>query len=238
MRMRQPSVFVWVLLLMMAAPAAAQLTTGTISGTVIDQTRASLPGAEVTITNVGTGLVRTVFANDNGRFEAPNLPIGPYEVTAALSGFGTGGVGGPLSPGGSGGGDSPSSSLSSTGPVTLVPPLPSDSAAALRVASVAELPPGCGVLPPVTSPSGHRSWKNRAPPSSIPTSSSSGSCGSGAIQRTCEVQGRGGKLARTKPIRLRATFKGDAVELFGGRRRGSGRGCRRDSPRAACATGR
>ena len=69
--------------------AFAQLTTGTISGTVMDQTKATLPGAEVNVRNVGTGLVRTVFANENGRFEAPNLPIGAYEVTAALSGFGT-----------------------------------------------------------------------------------------------------------------------------------------------------
>lgn len=69
--------------------AFAQLTTGTISGTVIDQTKATLPGTEVTVRNVGTGLVRTVFANDAGRFEAPNLPIGAYEVTAALQGFGT-----------------------------------------------------------------------------------------------------------------------------------------------------
>ena len=69
--------------------AFAQLTTGTISGTVMDQTKATLPGAEVNVRNIGTGLVRTVFANENGRFEAPNLPIGPYEVTAALSGFGT-----------------------------------------------------------------------------------------------------------------------------------------------------
>ena len=91
MRTRQHSIFVGILLLIvaMAAPAAAQLTTGTISGTVIDQTKASLPGAEVTITNVDTGLVRTVFANENGRFEAPNLPIGNYEISAALSGFGT-----------------------------------------------------------------------------------------------------------------------------------------------------
>src|SRR5439155_3799798 len=33
-----------------------------------------------------------------------------------------------------------------------------------------------------------------SPPSSIPTSSSPASCGLGAIQRTCEVHGRGGKL--------------------------------------------
>jgi carboxypeptidase family protein/TonB-dependent receptor-like protein len=91
MRTRQRSIFIGILLLIVAtaAPVAAQLTTGTISGTVIDQTKASLPGAEVTITNAGTGLVRTVFANENGRFEAPNLPIGNYEISAALSGFGT-----------------------------------------------------------------------------------------------------------------------------------------------------
>ncbi|MBI3049178.1 MAG: TonB-dependent receptor [Acidobacteria bacterium] len=84
-------VFGFVLLAMLVwhVPAFAQLTTGTISGTVIDQTKATLPGAEVNVRNVGTGLVRTVFANDNGRFEAPNLPIGQYEVTAALQGFGT-----------------------------------------------------------------------------------------------------------------------------------------------------
>ncbi|MBF8300596.1 MAG: Oar protein [Acidobacteria bacterium] len=81
--------FVLLATLLWHPSAFAQLTTGTISGTVVDQTKAILPGAEVTITNVGTGLVRTVFANDNGRFEAPNLPIGPYEITAALQGFGT-----------------------------------------------------------------------------------------------------------------------------------------------------
>jgi len=71
------------------SPAFAQLTTGTISGTVVDQTKAALPGSEVNVRNLGTGLTRTVFANENGRFEAPNLPVGTYQVTAALQGFGT-----------------------------------------------------------------------------------------------------------------------------------------------------
>jgi len=79
-----------LLITLLGHPSAfAQLTTGTVSGMVVDQTKAALPGAEVTITNVGTGLVRTMFANENGRFEAPNLPIGGYEITAALQGFGT-----------------------------------------------------------------------------------------------------------------------------------------------------
>jgi hypothetical protein len=78
-----------VVLSLGSVPASAQLTTGTIEGTVADQTGGFLPGAEVTIKNVETGLVRTVFTSDRGRFEAPNLPVGEYEVTVSLSGFTT-----------------------------------------------------------------------------------------------------------------------------------------------------
>ena len=42
-----------------AAPVAAQLTTGTISGSVVDEGGLALPGASVTITNTGTGATRT-----------------------------------------------------------------------------------------------------------------------------------------------------------------------------------
>jgi hypothetical protein len=70
-------------------PAYAQLTTGTISGTVVDETKAALPGATVTITNVETGLTRQAYTNERGFYEAVNLPIGRYEVAAELQGFGT-----------------------------------------------------------------------------------------------------------------------------------------------------
>ena len=71
------------------APAYAQLTTGTIAGTVIDETKSSLPGTAVTVKHADTGLTRTVFTNERGFYEATNLPVGNYEVSAALSGFGT-----------------------------------------------------------------------------------------------------------------------------------------------------
>jgi len=80
---------VLVAALLFHLPAFAQLTTGTISGRVVDDTKASLPGAEITVRNVNTGLTRTVFSSENGRFEAPNLPVGTYEVTGSLQGFGT-----------------------------------------------------------------------------------------------------------------------------------------------------
>lgn len=73
----------------LAVPAAAQLTTGNIVGNLVDDTKASLPGAAVTIKNVDTGLTRTLFTDRQGRFEAPNLPGGTYEVTATMQGFGT-----------------------------------------------------------------------------------------------------------------------------------------------------
>lgn len=73
----------------LAVPAAAQLTTGNIVGNLVDDTRASLPGVAVTIKNVDTGLTRTLFTDRQGRFEAPNLPGGTYEVTATMQGFGT-----------------------------------------------------------------------------------------------------------------------------------------------------
>jgi len=76
-------------MLLAQAPAFAQLTTGTISGTIVDETKASLPGVAVTIRNVDTGLTRAVFTNERGFYEAPNLPVGNYEVSAALQGFGT-----------------------------------------------------------------------------------------------------------------------------------------------------
>jgi carboxypeptidase family protein/TonB-dependent receptor-like protein len=66
-----------------------QVNTGTISGVVQDQSGATVPGATVVVKNVATGLTRTVTANDKGRYYAPALPIGDYELQAGYSGFQT-----------------------------------------------------------------------------------------------------------------------------------------------------
>ena len=70
-------------------PAAAQLTTGTISGVVTDQSGAAAPAAAITLKNVATGIARAAVTDTRGRYEAPNLPVGNYEVSAALAGFQT-----------------------------------------------------------------------------------------------------------------------------------------------------
>ena len=68
------------------APAWAQAT-AQISGTARDQSGAVLPGVDITATQAETGLVRTTVTNEAGAYVLPNLPLGPYRVEAALSGF-------------------------------------------------------------------------------------------------------------------------------------------------------
>jgi hypothetical protein len=63
--------------------------TAQISGTVHDQSGAVLPGVEVTATQTETGIIRMTVTNETGTFVLPNLPLGPYKVEAALSGFRT-----------------------------------------------------------------------------------------------------------------------------------------------------
>ncbi len=67
----------------------AQVNTATISGTVRDESGAVLPGANVVLTNQDTGITRTVTANAAGRYSAPALSLGNYEVRAQLDGFQT-----------------------------------------------------------------------------------------------------------------------------------------------------
>src|SRR5439155_10122814 len=67
--------------------AYAQNTAGTILGTTSDQSGARLPGVMVTITHVETGIVRSATTDDQGRYRAPGLGLGNYEVKAELPGF-------------------------------------------------------------------------------------------------------------------------------------------------------
>src|SRR2546428_4975329 len=79
-----------VVLLTPTSPAAAQITSATISGTVKDQTGGVLPGVDVVIKNVDTGLSRSVATGRNGLFARPGLASGEYGARAMLQGFRTG----------------------------------------------------------------------------------------------------------------------------------------------------
>ncbi|MEO8678271.1 MAG: TonB-dependent receptor [Vicinamibacterales bacterium] len=74
---------------MLGAIASAQQTTGTITGRVLDAQNAAIPGATVTAKSPTTGFVRTVVSDTEGVYRLSALPVGLYDLTAELSGFGT-----------------------------------------------------------------------------------------------------------------------------------------------------
>src|SRR5207247_3341692 len=78
----------FVVLALAAIPLNAQTVTGTMNGTITDRSAARLPGVTVTIRSTETGLERVVTTNGEGFFNAPYLPVGQYNVSAELSGFG------------------------------------------------------------------------------------------------------------------------------------------------------
>ncbi len=79
--------FVALAILGAAAPVWAQSITGSIQGEVTDEQRGVVPGATVSIRNVDTNLTRSLVTTADGRFRAPNLPIGNYEVTVEIPSF-------------------------------------------------------------------------------------------------------------------------------------------------------
>jgi hypothetical protein len=79
--------FLATLLVLLGRVEALAQTTATVSGTVTDQSGGLIVGAQITITNLETGQVRTLQTNDAGRYYAPGLNPGPYKVAAAAQGF-------------------------------------------------------------------------------------------------------------------------------------------------------
>jgi hypothetical protein len=69
------------------APLLAQVTSGTIFGTVKDPTGAMVKDASVTIANPTNGITRTVVTGSDGAFVAPNLYPGTYNVAVEAKGF-------------------------------------------------------------------------------------------------------------------------------------------------------
>jgi Carboxypeptidase regulatory-like domain/TonB dependent receptor len=67
--------------------AFAQLETATITGIVTDATGALVPGAVVTVTNVGTNISVRAETNEEGSYTVPSLRPGDYSVTIEASGF-------------------------------------------------------------------------------------------------------------------------------------------------------
>ena len=65
------------------------ISTGTVAGTVVDNTNAVVPGATITITQRSTGTVRTTTTNNVGYYIFQNVQPGTYDVRVTMQGFTT-----------------------------------------------------------------------------------------------------------------------------------------------------
>ena len=79
--------FLLAICLAISTTAFAQAGTGTLTGTVVDDQNAAIPGALVTVTEQATSAVRTVESASDGGFRVPGLLPGRYTVDVTLSGF-------------------------------------------------------------------------------------------------------------------------------------------------------
>jgi Carboxypeptidase regulatory-like domain len=80
----------WVLAVLMFASVAsirAQQITGSIAGTVKDETGAVVPAATVKATNVETGFSRSAPSNGYGQYRIDYLPVGGYTIELEAPGF-------------------------------------------------------------------------------------------------------------------------------------------------------
>ena len=87
--MRKPLAIAQLVLLglLLTTTAFAQNNKGAIVGTVKDPNDALVAKAEVTVTSVKTGEVRTAESTDEGTFTVTNLDPGAYNVTVKATGF-------------------------------------------------------------------------------------------------------------------------------------------------------
>jgi hypothetical protein len=83
--------FLAFLLLLLAMPAFrslnAQSTAGTIVGTVSDDSGAVVPGAVITVMDLGTGQEHVGKSDSSGAYTVPNLQVGHYSITVTRDGF-------------------------------------------------------------------------------------------------------------------------------------------------------
>ncbi len=61
--------------------------TGTVAGTVRDQSDALVPAAKITITNTAQGFKNSVTTDAKGEYTFPSLPVGRYDLRVEAAGF-------------------------------------------------------------------------------------------------------------------------------------------------------
>ncbi len=78
---------VFVVLFSFCTAAIAQVTTGSILGTVRDASGAVVPGATVTVTDTGKGTTTAKQTDTEGNYSVPYLLPGTYNISVEMKGF-------------------------------------------------------------------------------------------------------------------------------------------------------
>jgi outer membrane receptor protein involved in Fe transport len=86
-RIKKTSLIILALALALSRASQAQSTTGTVTGTVTDPGNAIIVGAQVTLTNTLTGLVKTNVTNRAGQYVLDFIPVGHYSLRIVEQGF-------------------------------------------------------------------------------------------------------------------------------------------------------
>lgn len=73
--------------LLCASSWAQSVETSRATGVVTDPSGGTVAGAQVQMTETGTGLVRTVTTNGDGSYTIPDLPAGAYQLQVKKDGF-------------------------------------------------------------------------------------------------------------------------------------------------------
>src|SRR3979411_1597526 len=76
-----------LVILLIPVAVSAQVSGGTISGKVTDSSGALIPGAQVAIRNIATGVTTNLVENEEGVYRGSNLWAGDYEITASAPNF-------------------------------------------------------------------------------------------------------------------------------------------------------
>ncbi len=81
----------WVATLAIVVASATRVFAqdASLTGTVVDETKAVLPGVTVTLTSVETGQTTIVVTDERGEYRLPKVLPGKYKMQAELTGFGT-----------------------------------------------------------------------------------------------------------------------------------------------------
>ncbi len=86
---KRTGILLWLQMFLVCGVLLGQTITSSIVGNVVDPSGAAVPGAQITVTNIGTGVITKMTTDSKGTFSVPGLLAGVFDVTVEKEGFKT-----------------------------------------------------------------------------------------------------------------------------------------------------